>query len=149
MKANDFLNYINLHSDGILDVNTKDIYNSLKRLEELEAKEAKRIMSRYKQKYMLSQGIESLGVTAGHPVILTGDVYIVEHDSDSTIIGLKETIKDGLIEEVKPREVWINIRDSRREIYPHHYAYEKFDDAVRNNTLAKETAVKFVEDLNG
>lgn len=140
MKANEFHEIANqgaILSGYVFNLTVeqaKNIYNSLKELEELKAKQNPQ------PRYVLGKNIERLGVTAGHPVILAGDTFIVEHDSDSTIIGLKETIKDGLIKEVKPREVYIRVLN---------------DGSLRKEWTAGNwvvptcTYIKFVEVLNG
>lgn len=125
MKAEDYLKYCGVGSASQIQPMQLDIYNSLKRLEELEAKPA--------PKYRLTRDIESIGAKKGDTIELRKDYYgeyysfFAKEHKFYMSIGLVSTVDPSLIEEVRPKEVWIEEQywDSSAFVATVHYSRPK------------------------
>lgn len=134
MKAEEFLNIKNDAKNNHIIILTeeqrKDIYNSLKRLEGLEAKQTPR--------YVLSRDIEGIA-KKGDACYLDEDNFWFTKDKDldlKKLIAHKDAIDPTLIVEQKAIELWID----KRAINNTASAYIR--------TEPKDGCIKFVEVLN-
>lgn len=110
MKAEDFKALTTRQGKFVMstlsDLQLRDIYASLKKLEELE--KPKEI------KYRLTRDIPSLGARKGMPVKLEHHKWHCYNPLTDTdcFIGVKDTVDPTLIEEVKPVEIWVWCRSN-------------------------------------
>ena len=102
MKAEEFKKIVNNWNCNFSTTQIEDVFNCLKRLEELEAKPQPK-------KYVLSRQLEYYKIPKGNIVYedLSKKHWLTKYDGCVIDLGAKEVIDPTLITEVKPREVTI------------------------------------------